>query len=181
MLSMISFSVRRSLSASRELLIIGSNSLPNNFLRRFKDVTDTLYNQFASRKKFQKNSNHLLMVKMKSGESLKKYVSYFQSQMALVYNCNEEPFDLQHICVVTVRIWTVMLGTPYPSRMPRLLEMWWLIDRRNLREDTHLKPCQPVEICTQLKDKDKCNGYRPRVHLSINPLLFLSLRVPESP
>ena len=26
---------------------------------------------------------------MKSGESLKNYVSYFQSQMALVYNCNE--------------------------------------------------------------------------------------------
>ena len=30
------------------------------------------------------------MVKMKSGESLKSYVTYFQSQMALVYNYNED-------------------------------------------------------------------------------------------
>ena len=27
---------------------------------------------------------------MKAGESLKNYVNYFQSQMALVYNCNED-------------------------------------------------------------------------------------------
>ena len=27
---------------------------------------------------------------MKSEESLKNYVSYFQSQMVLVYNCNED-------------------------------------------------------------------------------------------
>jgi len=27
---------------------------------------------------------------MKSGESLKNYVSYFKSQMALVFNCNED-------------------------------------------------------------------------------------------
>jgi len=27
---------------------------------------------------------------MKSEESLKHYVSYFQCQMALVYNCNED-------------------------------------------------------------------------------------------
>ena len=65
-------------------------SLSKNSLRSFEDVTDTFYNQFASRREFQKNSNHPLMVKMKPGESLKKYVSYFQSQMALVYNCNEE-------------------------------------------------------------------------------------------
>ena len=30
------------------------------------------------------------MVKMKPEESLKNYVSYFQSQMVLVYNCNED-------------------------------------------------------------------------------------------
>ena len=29
------------------------------------------------------------MTKMKSGESLKNYVNCFKSQMALVYNCNE--------------------------------------------------------------------------------------------
>ena len=30
------------------------------------------------------------MVKMKPGESLKNYITYFQSQMTLVYNCNED-------------------------------------------------------------------------------------------
>jgi len=30
------------------------------------------------------------MIKMKVGESLKNYVNYFQSEMALVYNCNED-------------------------------------------------------------------------------------------
>ena len=30
------------------------------------------------------------MIKMKPGESIKHYVSYFQNQMALVYNCNDD-------------------------------------------------------------------------------------------
>jgi len=30
------------------------------------------------------------MVRMKPRESMKSYVNYFQSQMALVYNCNED-------------------------------------------------------------------------------------------
>jgi len=49
------------------------------------------------------------MVRMKAGESLKNYVNYFQSQMALVYNCNKDvvvaafimvashPLVLQHL------------------------------------------------------------------------------------
>ena len=65
-------------------------SFPKNLLRSFHDVTDTFYNQFASLKEFQRNNNHLITLKMKSGESLKNYVNYFQSQMTLVYNCNEE-------------------------------------------------------------------------------------------
>ena len=65
-------------------------SLPKNSLRSFEDVTDAFYNQFASRREFQKNSNHLLMVKVKPGESLKNYVTYFQSHMVLMYNCNED-------------------------------------------------------------------------------------------
>ena len=46
-------------------------------------MTNAFYNQFASRREFQRNRNHLLTVRMKSGESLKNYVNYFQSQMAL--------------------------------------------------------------------------------------------------
>ena len=48
-------------------------------------MTDILYNQFASQRKFQRNSNHLLMVKMKSRESLKNYVNYFQSHIPEPY------------------------------------------------------------------------------------------------
>ena len=65
-------------------------SLPKNSIRSVEDVTDAFYNQFSSLREFQKNRNHLLVVKMKQGESLKNYVSYFQGQMALVYNCNED-------------------------------------------------------------------------------------------
>jgi len=65
-------------------------SLPKNSLRSFHDVIDAFYNQFASRREFQRNINHLLTVKMKSGENLKNYVNYFQSHMTLVYNCNED-------------------------------------------------------------------------------------------
>ena len=64
--------------------------LPKNSLQSFHDVTDIFYNQFDSRREFQRSSNHLLTVKMKFEESLKNYVNYFQSQMALVYNCNED-------------------------------------------------------------------------------------------
>ena len=44
----------------------------------------------ASRREFQRNRNHLLTVRMKLGKSLKNYINYFQNQMALVYNCNED-------------------------------------------------------------------------------------------
>ena len=64
-------------------------SFSKNSLWSFHDVTDTFYNQFVSRREFQRK-NYLLTVKMKSGESLKNYVNYFQSQMALIYNCNED-------------------------------------------------------------------------------------------
>jgi len=64
--------------------------LPMKSLQNFHEVTDAFYNLFAFRRKFQRNNNHLLTVKMKAGESLKNYINYFQSQVALVYNCNED-------------------------------------------------------------------------------------------
>ena len=65
-------------------------SLPNNSLWDFEEVRQAFYKQFASRREFKKNSNHLLTIKMNHWESLKHYVSYFQSQMAFVYNCNDD-------------------------------------------------------------------------------------------
>ena len=70
---------RAFLSSLKEAAYYWLYSLPKNLLWSFHDVTDTFYNQFASRRDFQRNINHLLTVKMKSGESLKNYVNYFQS------------------------------------------------------------------------------------------------------
>ena len=80
------------------------NLLPKNSLHSFHDVTDIFYNQFDSRREFQRSSSHLLTVKMKFGESLKNYVNYFQSQMALVYNFNED--------VVVAAIISLIAGHP---------------------------------------------------------------------
>ena len=65
-------------------------SLPKNSLQSFDDVTDAFYNQFTSWGVFQRNNNYLLAVRMKPGERLKSYINYFQSQMTLVYNCDED-------------------------------------------------------------------------------------------
>ena len=53
-------------------------------------MTEAFFNQFASWREFQRNNNHIVTLKMKTRESLKNYVNYFQSQMTLVYNCNED-------------------------------------------------------------------------------------------
>jgi len=65
-------------------------SLPSRSLWNFEEVSDVFYKQYALRQKFKKNNNHLLTVKMKQEETLKCYISYFQSQIALVYNCNDD-------------------------------------------------------------------------------------------
>ena len=59
-------------------------SLLTQSLLSFEEVSD------ASLKEFKRNNNHLLTIKMKSRETLKRYISYFQSQMALIYNCNDD-------------------------------------------------------------------------------------------
>ena len=53
-------------------------------------MTEAFFNQIASQREFQRNNNCLLTIKMKVGESLKNYVKYFQSQMALICNCNKD-------------------------------------------------------------------------------------------
>jgi len=39
---------------------------------------------------FKMNINRLLTIKMKSGETLKCYISYFQNQMTMVHNCSDD-------------------------------------------------------------------------------------------
>ena len=65
-------------------------SFLKSLLWRFHDTTDAFYDHFSSRRKFQRNNNHLLTVKMKLGKCLKNYVNYFQSQMSLIHNYNKD-------------------------------------------------------------------------------------------
>ena len=59
-------------------------------LRIIEEVKQAFYHQYTFQHELKKNSNHLPTIKMKHGESLKQYVIYFQSQVALVYNCNDD-------------------------------------------------------------------------------------------
>ena len=65
-------------------------SLPLWSLQNFEEVSDVFYNYYASRQDFKKNNNHLLILKTKQGGTFKCYISYFQSQMTLVYNSNDD-------------------------------------------------------------------------------------------
>jgi len=66
------------------------HSLPPQSLWSFEEVSNAFFNQYASRQELKKNSNHLLTARMQQRETLKRYISHFQSQMAPVYNCNED-------------------------------------------------------------------------------------------
>ena len=59
-------------------------------LWNFEEVKQAFYHQNASWRELRRNINHLLTIKVKLRESLKQNVGYFQSQMVLVYNCNED-------------------------------------------------------------------------------------------
>ena len=52
-------------------------SLSSHSLGDFEEVRQAFFNQFASRREFKKNNNHIFTIKMKFEESLKHYVCYF--------------------------------------------------------------------------------------------------------
>ena len=65
-------------------------SLSSRSLRSFKEISDAFFNQYTLRQEFKKNNNHLLTIKMKSGETFKHYIDYFQNHMVIVYNCSDD-------------------------------------------------------------------------------------------
>ena len=65
-------------------------SLPGQSLRNFEEIKQASYHQYTSQWVLRRNNNHILTIKMKPAESLKQYVGYFQSQMALVDKCNND-------------------------------------------------------------------------------------------
>jgi len=58
-------------------------SLLSQSLRNFEEVSNAFFNQYTSRQEFKKN--HFLTIKMKPRETFKRYIGYFQNQMAMVY------------------------------------------------------------------------------------------------
>ena len=73
-------------SGLKELALDWSYSLLSRSPRSFKEVSDVFFNQHASQQEFKKNSNHLLTLKMKPEETLKRYISLFQRQIVMIYN-----------------------------------------------------------------------------------------------
>ena len=58
------------------------------FFQNFEEVSDACFNQYTLRQEFK--NNHLLAIKMKPRETLKCYISYFQNQMVMIYNCSDD-------------------------------------------------------------------------------------------
>ena len=53
-------------------------SKPPHSLHNFEEVTEVFLTQYTSRQEAKKNKHHLLTVKMRQGDSLKSYISYFK-------------------------------------------------------------------------------------------------------
>ena len=65
-------------------------SLSPHSLYNFEEVTEKFLTQYASRLEARRNNHHLFTVKMKQGDNLKSYISYFQSQLAKVSSYDED-------------------------------------------------------------------------------------------
>ena len=72
-------------------------SPPSHSLHTFEEVIKAFLDQYASRREVKRNNHHLLSVKMRQGDSFKSYISYFQSHLAKVPNCDKDVFALTFI------------------------------------------------------------------------------------
>ena len=72
------------------------SSLSPHSLYNFEEITKAFLTRYASHQEEKKN-HYLLSVKMRQSESLKLYISFFQSQLAKVPNCGEDVFALAFI------------------------------------------------------------------------------------
>ena len=64
-------------------------TLTHYSLHNFEEVTKVFLTQYVSRRVAKKNNHHFFTVKMRQGDDLKSYISYFQSQLVKVPNCGE--------------------------------------------------------------------------------------------
>jgi hypothetical protein len=65
-------------------------SLKPGTLHTFEQVAQAFLTQYSSCQEYKKNSNHLFTVKMAPGESLKIYLTRFQSERAKVHHCSDD-------------------------------------------------------------------------------------------
>ena len=75
-------------------------SLTLHSLHNFVKVIEVFLTQYASRREAKRNNHHLLSVKIRQSADLKSFVSFFQSQLAKVSNCDEDVSALVFISEV---------------------------------------------------------------------------------
>ena len=71
--------------------------LPSHSLRNFEEVSEAFLTYNVSQWEAKRNNHHIVTVKMRLGDSLKSYISYFQIQLAKVPNCGEDVSALAFI------------------------------------------------------------------------------------
>ena len=59
-------------------------------LHNFTEVTEASLTQYVTHQEAKRSNYHLLSVKMRTDDSLKSYINFFQSQHIKVSNCGEE-------------------------------------------------------------------------------------------
>jgi len=72
-------------------------SRPLHSLHRFDEVPEMFFTKYAFRRETKRNNRHLLTVKIRKSDNFKSYISYFQSQLAMVPNCDEDVSALAFI------------------------------------------------------------------------------------
>ena len=72
-------------------------SLPSRSLHNFEEITEVFLTEYVFRMETKKNNHHILTVKIRQGDNIKSYISYFQDQLAKVPNCNEDVSTLAFI------------------------------------------------------------------------------------
>ena len=100
--------------------------------RNFEDLTKLFLDQYSSHSEFKKNNHHLISLKIRSSDSLKAHIRYFQNQLTRAHNCNEDTSALtfinglkvshplyNHLVKYNVTCWSVILYRVQPYLVGR--------------------------------------------------------------
>ena len=72
-------------------------SLPPHLLHSFEEITKVFLTQYVSRREAKKNNHHVISIKMRQGDNLMSYISYFHNQLTKIPNCGKDVSTLVFI------------------------------------------------------------------------------------